>query len=57
MNRKTAGICLAGDVALFVGLTATGSPTWALIVLGVLTVPVLIVTLLPERCQKSPVNL
>jgi len=49
MNRKTAGICFTGDVALFVSLVATGAPTWALITLGALAVPVLIVALLPEH--------
>ena len=57
MNRKTAGICLAGDVTLFVSLVATGAPAWALITLGALAVPVLIVALLPERREPSTSSL
>ena len=53
MNRKTAMICLAGDVAMFVTLTTTGAPTWVVVTLGVLTLPVLIVAALPQRRQES----
>jgi len=53
MNRKTAMICLTGDVAMFVTLRAAGAPKWVLVALGVLALPVLIVATLPERHHES----
>ena len=49
MNRKTARICLAGDAVLFSASVTTGAPKWVIIALGILSVPVLLVAILPER--------